>query len=522
MASPWEQAKAGKKISAPKQSKYQGYQGQPGGMSSISSSAKKAAQRNLEKGKARVQQAIDKGKIPSRGDDDNDDRIAQIYQTSIEDQLQRQRRILDSLPKRTGQFANIFQEGSKYKDKLDELGYRVSESGNSIVKDIPGREVPATIAGVSDAGNLFSGSRELEKILDQYASDEYGGTITRPGEKTSDEERQEITDKSFKVLEGIGGETSLAQQDKIRRILNLGRGIGVIPTGTGDLRYGVAGGGFGDIFGDIGRGLFGGKAETQVAVPKPVYEPERVQGLVPQLFEAALEGKFSPIAMGISALQSAYNKANQAKNALESGVSKLSDIDMEVLKKKGTGEYKFLSKKPEIQEVDNLEKIQMTEFDKANLIRQNMERISTPLTEANTAQSFKVQPEDQVNLQDIYMQGTKRYEPISVSGTQPMYAGGLESLLPQPIQNLQQRVSSLGETPIGTFGMENIRSGKPAFTYEKDIFGGQLGVKADPFRDQYGFEFSRAFKDGGSVDDKLDNMQKKTNNIYGTGILSVR
>jgi hypothetical protein len=164
----------------------------------------------------------------------------------------------------------------------------------------------------------------------------------------------------------------------------------------------------------------------------------------------------------------------------------------------------------------------MTAFDQANIIRQGIEQLETSPVSTTGTPGFKVMPEDQVNLQDIYMQGTKRYEPISVSGTQPMYAGGLESLLPQPIQNLQQRVSSLGETPIGTFGMENIRSGKPAFTYEKDIFGGQLGVKADPFRDQYGFEFSRAFKDGGSVDDKLDNMQKKTNNIYGTGILSAR
>jgi hypothetical protein len=240
------------------------------------------------------------------------------------------------------------------------------------------------------------------------------------------------------------------------------------------------------------------------------------------LGQKVMAGEFGLMGIAKGLYEQFTNSAAKAKDALIKGVNKLSDIDLEVLKKKDTGEYKFLSKKPEIQEVDNLEKIQMTEFDKANLIRQNMERISTPITKANTAQSFKVQPEDQVNLQDIYMQGTKRYEPISVSGTQPMYAGGLESLLPKPIQNLQQRVSSLGETPIGTFGMENIISGKPAFTYEKDIFGGQLGVKADPFRDQYGFEFSRAFKDGGSVDDKLDNMQKKTNNIYGTGILSAR
>ena len=240
------------------------------------------------------------------------------------------------------------------------------------------------------------------------------------------------------------------------------------------------------------------------------------------LGQKVMAGEFGLMGLAKSLYEQFTNSAAKAKDALVKGVNKLSDIDLEVLKKKDTGQYKFLSKKQEIQEVDNLEKIQMTEFDKANIIRQGIEQLETSPVDTTGTPGFKVMPEDQVNLQDIYMQGTKSYEPISVSGTQPMYAGRLESLLPQPIQNLQQRISSLGETPIGTFGMENIRSGKPAFTYEKDIFGGTLGLKADPFRDQYGFEFSRAFKDGGSVDDKLDNMQKKTNNIYGTGILSAR
>jgi len=51
MASPWAQAKAGKKISAPKQSKYQGYRGQPGGMSSIPSQGKKDAFVQLQRQK---------------------------------------------------------------------------------------------------------------------------------------------------------------------------------------------------------------------------------------------------------------------------------------------------------------------------------------------------------------------------------------------------------------------------------------------------------------------------------------
>ena len=74
--------------------------------------------------------------------------------------LQRQRKILDSLPKRTGQFANIFQEGSEYKEELDKLGYKVSEDGNSIVDD-----KGATIAGVNQYGNLFSGSRILAVLI---------------------------------------------------------------------------------------------------------------------------------------------------------------------------------------------------------------------------------------------------------------------------------------------------------------------------------------------------------------------
>lgn len=51
MASPWAQAKAGKKISAPKQSKYQGYRGQPGGSSSIPSQGKRDAFVNLQRQK---------------------------------------------------------------------------------------------------------------------------------------------------------------------------------------------------------------------------------------------------------------------------------------------------------------------------------------------------------------------------------------------------------------------------------------------------------------------------------------
>jgi hypothetical protein len=89
------------------------------------------------------------------------------------------------------------------------------------------------------------------------------------------------------------------------------------------------------------------------------------------------------------------NSATKAKDALVKGVEKLSDIDLEILKNKG--QYKFTSKKPEIQEVEDLQKTQMTEFDKANIIRQGIEQLeTTPITGTTTLPQqppgFKVMP----------------------------------------------------------------------------------------------------------------------------------
>lgn len=109
------------------------------------------------------------------------------------------------------------------------------------------------------------------------------------------------------------------------------------------------------------------------------------------LGERISQGRIGILGIARDLYEQFTNSATKAKDALVKGVNKLSDIDLEVLKKKDTGEYKFLSKKPEIQEVENLEKTQMTEFDKANLIRQNMEKISMPVTEKdNTVESAKV------------------------------------------------------------------------------------------------------------------------------------
>ena len=74
------------------------------------------------------------------------------------------------------------------------------------------------------------------------------------------------------------------------------------------------------------------------------------------------------------------------------------------------------------------------------------------------------------------------------------------TLLPQPIQNLQNKINTLGETQYGKFGLDNLLSLQPTATFNTDVLGGQLGIRANPFKDQYGFEFTKAFNKGGSVD----------------------
>ncbi len=266
-----------------------------------------------------------------------------------------------------------------------------------------------------------------------------------------------------------------------------------------------------------------------------------------------MSGNFGLIGIAKGLYEKATTNAAKAKEAVVQGVEKLSDIDLEILKNKDKGQYKFTSKKPEIQQIDALEQEEKGALGIVDAAGENLDvsslnatqratynmltKKANPLSHEQALNQVKTQfidnrspsqqleerlGDSQVNLQDIYMQGQKAYDPISVTGNQTMTAGLDESLLPKPIQSGLSTLRGIGETSYGNFGLDNIVSGKPSLTFEKDIFGGTLEATADPFRDQYGFEFSKSFKNGGSVDDKLNNIQKSSNNMYGTGILSSR
>jgi hypothetical protein len=234
------------------------------------------------------------------------------------------------------------------------------------------------------------------------------------------------------------------------------------------------------------------------------------------LGERISQGRIGMLGIAKDLFEQFTNSAAKAKDALVKGVNKLSDIDLEVLKKKDTGEYKFLSKKAEIQEVENLEKTQMTEFDKANIIRQGIEQLeTTPITGTTTLPQqppgFKVMPTG--NAAPV---PTGNAAPVPNGLSAPYFVGRVGSTpVPNNIQQAQNpnelRRALMENTMPNNFPQE-----KP-YLMQQDDYYYQDKERFSPQGNQYLYA-----AEGGSVDNKLNDIQKKTNNIYGTGILSVR
>jgi len=265
------------------------------------------------------------------------------------------------------------------------------------------------------------------------------------------------------------------------------------------------------------------------------------------LGEKISQGRFGILGIAKDLYEKFTNSATKAKDALVKGVEKLSDIDLEILKNKG--QYKFTSKKPEIQEVEDLQKTQMTEFDKANIIRQGIEQLETAPVSTTGTLGFKVMPTSYFpgqfgatpvpnNIQqaqnpnelrralmentmpnnfpqekpylmqqdDYYYQDKERFSP---QGNQYLYADASQ----QDIDRINKMRQLKSMDPQSIYDMRDVFQLSPELTLE-DIQGIKEGTITQP---------TGVFAaEGGMIDKRLDNIQKKTNNIYGTGILSVR
>lgn len=107
------------------------------------------------------------------------------------------------------------------------------------------------------------------------------------------------------------------------------------------------------------------------------------------LGQKVMAGEFGLLGIAKGLYDKFSSNAAKAKDALVKGFDKLTSVEQEVAK--DPNKYPKMSSHPRIQGIKDIEEYQMTELDKANLIKENMERVSTNVLEKdNTVQSAKV------------------------------------------------------------------------------------------------------------------------------------
>lgn len=234
----------------------------------------------------------------------------------------------------------------------------------------------------------------------------------------------------------------------------------------------------------------------------------------------ALGQKFAAGELGIMGIvkglyEQFTNRAAQAKNFLGDQVNKLSDIDLEFLKNED--KYNFMSKKPSVLKAKEAEAL--SKQADANLAK------LTP---------YKNLFGDYYDFGGPSMPGEVKREElgsIGVPTTQPTeeelnvirgasisnnYSGGLGQTptFSRTAEMIERNPNTGTETVV-----EQFQNPSPSLL---NALAGQEQVKKSGEQFVQGLRDVGYFEKGGSVDNKLNEIQKSTNNIYGTGILSVR
>jgi hypothetical protein len=177
------------------------------------------------------------------------------------------------------------------------------------------------------------------------------------------------------------------------------------------------------------------------------------------LMNRVSSGDFGIMGIAKGLYNQVANRASQAKDFLGKQVSKLSNIDLEILKNKE--KYNLTSQKPQLQNIYQLEADELSARNTKDILGTRINQMSLgPSVETGTIIRENISP----------------IVPNSLYGM-PQQPPGFK-VMPEGQQQL----------------LSDIR-------------------KADQ---------NMMMAQGGSVDSKLNDIQKKTNNIYGTGILSVR
>jgi len=187
--------------------------------------------------------------------------------------LQRQKKIKESTTTKTGAFAN--QEA-----ELTKAGFKLSEDKSSVLtKD------GKTVAGVTDSGQLFSGSKKVTDIIQASQPTRVDQT-----KSMSKDDRQSMREETTKqVLQDLststGGEVSKLREAELQKSLNYGRGIQYSPTVLDPTRTVASTPTLSEVGGDMMRAVFGGQAKQTIPGLSVAYQPMKTEGIVPAMIK---------------------------------------------------------------------------------------------------------------------------------------------------------------------------------------------------------------------------------------------
>lgn len=185
--------------------------------------------------------------------------------------LQRQKKIKESTTTKTGAFAN--QEA-----ELTKAGFKLSEDKSSVLtKD------GKTVAGVTDSGQLFSGSKKVTDIIKKSQPKTFDQT-----KAMSKDERQLMREgTTYSVLDDLskssGGEVSKLKEAQLQKSLNYGRGIQYSPTVLDPTRTVASTPTLSEVGGDMMRAAFGGQAKQTIPGLSVAYQPMKTEGILQNL-----------------------------------------------------------------------------------------------------------------------------------------------------------------------------------------------------------------------------------------------
>ena len=218
-----------------------------------------------------------------------------------------------------------------------------------------------------------------------------------------------------------------------------------------------------------------------------------------------MSGNFGLMGIAKGLYENFTNRASQAKEVLVNSFNNLTDVEQEVIK--NPNKYRIMSSHPRIKDIKNIEELQMSELDKANLIKENMERVSTPVKKT-IDNSFRRFPATGITSPKVF---DNRFLRLPGSGYQA--GAGLPTLVDSQTNNIQ--ITDGQATPITD--QEFMESEKKADEIFDDPFFNQTSNQIN----QPQYDIITDYQDQNQKIQNLINESRQNNNaMFNSGVMT--